>query len=286
MQTRLLALLAATLLMACGKNQVIGDRHDTDGDEITADDDEPELDGDGTDGDSDGDSPDGDDPGDDGTDGVETDGGTPEGLPACEGELQGENSCEACCIVEGDILAWCQDLDCTACQDDGQEVEPGATASVGCNVCTCNRDGSVSCTDNDCDIDCNASPDACTWRSGSAYEIAYDRGDGYGVYHSPLWGAWVSKPGTEQVELSQQQIMELYDLVLSDAQLRDFVRNGAGDCPAIDRYWSQLRSERPVQNIQGSISLTLDLRYTRMLSADCTVSALVPLSNFVDRVAQ
>jgi hypothetical protein len=286
------SLLSASLaasVMACGKNQIIGERPEEDGGEISADDGEPEVDDDGEPEVDDDGAPDGIEDGGDDTDGDPPP--LPDDLPACDGVLNGENSCQVCCVVDGDILEWCEELDCTACQDDGQEIEPGATAARDCNVCTCNRDGTISCTGFDCAVDCDAAPEACSWRTDPAGSVSYDRGDGYGVFDGDLWGVYVRTPDGE-VYPTQEQITELYEIVAAPA-LRDFMRNGEGSCPAIDDYWSQLRSERPTVNSRGSISLSFypesgakPITYTRILSADCTVEALQPLSAYLDRLAQ
>ena len=292
---RLMAALAsmslATQVTACGSDEIIGDRKD-----------------DQTAGDGDGDVGDGDAPGDgdtttpgdgdgDGSDAGVTDPEPPTGgedggmsgndeIPECQegGFLEGENSCNVCCIIDGDVIDWCKELSCTACEQDGLTIEPGATAYKACNTCTCNRDGTISCTKSDCDVDCDADPSQCSYRTDRLTAASYDRGDGYRLGMDSLWGPFVSTPSGEPT-LTDAQIVEMQALVDAPA-FRDFVRNGTGDCPAIDNYWSQLRSERPAVEERGQVSMSFGWPgkgWTRHLRADCEVDALKPLSDFLDK---
>ena len=290
----LLALLGAALaspLAACSVDKVIGDRGD---DKLTENEEK------GGDGDEQGPPGDGDEPtppGDGGTPPGDGDGdgdaGTgPDGLPECPegGFLTGIESCSVCCIVDGDIIEWCEDVECTACEENGQVVEPGATSYHACNVCTCRRDGTIQCSEENCDLDCDADPSACTWRSKNIATFYYDRGDGYGVGNSLIGGTWVRTPKTELYP-TEEQYKELYE-ILAAPELRDFVHDGGGDCPALDGYWSQLRSERPEIATRGRLSVSFSYEpdskfgYDRVLPAHCEVSALRPLSDYIDRLAE
>jgi hypothetical protein len=292
---RLVATLAGTSLMAswaaCGSDEAIGKHKDDDTDEVSTTPDgrtdegqEHVADGGTHDvppppppqGDDGGTSPE-----------LPTDGLN---LPDCsKGFLEGLNSCSVCCIVDGDVIDWCQDLECTACEQDGLVIEPGATADRSCNLCTCNRDGSITCTDRDCEVDCDETPDACTWRTDRIAYASFDRGDKHGLSTSPDWGTRVWTDAGDQ-ELSEDQRKELLELLNAPA-LRDFVRTGGGSCPAIDNYWSQVRGDRPDVPQRGRMSMTLypdgkyneGVAYTRLLRPDCEVDALRPLSDFIDR---
>ena len=71
------------------------------------------------------------------------------------------DGCNSCACQAGSVS--CTLLACTqGCQSGGQWYQPGQTFKLDCNTCTCQVDGSVSCTEAGCQDQCAALQDQYT----------------------------------------------------------------------------------------------------------------------------
>lgn len=78
-----------------------------------------------------------------------------------KGEKVHSVDCNVCkCFKSG---VFCTNRNCRGCYYEGNKYESGATFSDGCNSCTCEDDGEVTCSQDD---EC----DGCTWQ-GILYEV-------------------------------------------------------------------------------------------------------------------
>jgi hypothetical protein len=206
--------------------------------------------------------------------------GTIKGFDECEFGLEVEpadDGCNVCCVVDGDINT-CSTRVCNSCEYKSKEVLAGYSIEHFCNQCTC-KNGTLDCGTLDCNIDCDAQPAMCPWRTDTWQAFYWSSGkQNNGWMGVNADGSIEVHHGadTKNAQLSAQELTD-FEAILNAPHFRDQLRNGWDDCTVTD---GTILNGGGLEQMSLWVHAGKDA-YSKVLDPSCTGSA--EMENFLKK---